>query len=169
MAEDTGRKKLFEDLLGHDLEEGDLPTEVIVRETHGLNTEDYQAEVVSRDIGTTGESTKSCSTTNVMDVSGIFRVGQSGVAKFRLSDYFCRPLSLTEGRDFHRPIVFVATPYASRPTFVTAVPTIVADGGVDQYGNDVEIEVFTWDAAGNATGPVVLQFRCSVGFRSVEG
>lgn len=171
MAEDTEKKaknkKLFEDLLGHDLEEGDLPTEVVVRETIGLNAE-HEAEVVSREIGTTGASTKTFSTTSAMDVAGIFRVGQSGVAKFRLSDFYGRPLR-NIGREFHRPIIFTATPFAEGSVHVTAVPTLVDDNGVPDYQNDVEVEVFAWDAAGNASGPVVIQFRCLVGFSEFLG
>lgn len=141
MASERDLKKHFEAILGRELV-GGFGDEVALRETLGLYTTE-QGHATSRHIGVTGSATKHCGEMPLITVGGLTFVGADGKAELRLNDFHC------EGGRFLQPVIVVATPHASSPVFVTAVPTII------DSGNDVQIVLHTWSHDG-APAPNVL-------------
>jgi hypothetical protein len=107
--------------------------------------------VTSREIGTTGDSTKRCRREGALDVGGTSRTDANGTVEIRLTDYICQPPTPYE---FFRPINFVATPQSRAPVFLTSVQT--------PTGGDVAIMVFSWDANGSPLRNVSFDWRCFV-------
>lgn len=151
MAEEPSRQKDFERLIGHELE--DFPSEVLLRETLAY-THGHEADAMSREIGTSGPSTRACTRVLVDDVAGLAATDPTGTVKFLLKDYVCVEGGATT-IDFRYPIVFVATVIGNQPVILTSRQNLAGEG-------DVEIEVFTWDANGARKGSVPFGWRCMV-------
>ena len=92
-----------------------------------------------------------CYGTRLLDVSGFWFTGNDGKRTFRLTDFICHT-----GERFGQPINVVATPLSPTACFLTLNHTLVDDGA------DVEIEVWSWDAAGAAAPGVSFDWRCRV-------
>jgi hypothetical protein len=92
-----------------------------------------------------------CYQNNVMDVSGFATTGSNGQSIFRLTHFIC-----SNGEIFNHPINVIATPFSSKPFFLTVTHTLVNNG------LDVEIKVFAWDANGAAASDVPFNWRCRV-------
>jgi hypothetical protein len=104
-------------------------------------------------------NSKHCEATQLLDVSGIARTGNDGKSLFRLTRFFC-PDAFPS---FESPINVVATPLSSMPCFATVMFSLVDDG------QDVEIQVFTWDANGEAAVSISYDWRCRVVYREIPG
>jgi hypothetical protein len=95
-----------------------------------------------------------CDPTSLVDVSGVASTGSDATRQLRLSDFTC----LTD-LHFQHPINVVATPLSSTPCFVTLSHTLVNDG------EDVEIQVWSWDSGGDPAPAVSFDWRCRVATR----
>jgi hypothetical protein len=92
-----------------------------------------------------------CYQNNALDVSGFATTASNGQSVFRLSDFIC-----PSGEVYNHPINVVATPFSSKPFFLTVMHSVVNNG------LDVEIKVFAWDASGAAAPDVSFNWRCRV-------
>ncbi len=93
----------------------------------------------------------SCYGTRYLDVAGFATTGSDGTRQFRLTDFLCHT-----GERFGQPINVVATPLSDRPRFLTLRHTLVNDG------EDVEIQVWSWDTGGTPAASVSFDWRCRV-------
>lgn len=158
MTKQHDLKKHFEAILGREL----VPLEegvVVLRERIASYTTD-DGSTTSREIGTTGDSTKACGTADLLDVSGVAHTGEDGTTEFMLSEFFCD----FSGRDilsFRFPANFVATPRSLGPVFVTALATPTSDR------TDVRVRVATWDASGSPAPNTSFCWRCRVPYEIV--
>jgi hypothetical protein len=142
-------KKHFEAILGAEIEL-DFPGEILLRESVATYTEVSDGRLTSREIGTTGNSTKACARARILDVSGRARTSDDGTAELMLSDFFCG------SRDFTAPAVFVATPRAQSPVFVTAQASLTGDR------KDVRIKIATWKVSGSPAPNLSFNWMCRV-------
>lgn len=92
-----------------------------------------------------------CYQNNTLDVSGFATTGNNGQSVFRLTQFLC-----SSGEKFNHPINVVATPFASKPFFLTVMHSLVNNA------LDVEIKVFSWNANGAAAPNVSFNWRCRV-------
>ena len=92
-----------------------------------------------------------CYQNNALDVSGFLTTASNGQSVFRLSNFIC-----PSGEVYNNPINVVATPFSSKPSFLTVMHSLVNNG------LDVEIKVFAWDANGAAAPSVSFNWRCRV-------
>ena len=92
-----------------------------------------------------------CFQNNALDVSGFATTASNGQSVFRLSDFIC-----PSGELYNYPINVVATPFHSKPFFLTVMHSLVNNG------LDVEIRIFAWDAKGVAAPDVSFNWRCRV-------
>ena len=145
-------KKYFESILGRQLDI-DLDGELVVRERVGIDTVQLEGSLTARDIGTTGASTKVCSSVRVRDVSGTTRTGSDGTATFPLSDFHCGEIV-----SYIHPVQFVATPQSRSPVYLTAVQTLTGNR------QDVTIMVYAWDMNGTPAPNVSFDWRCRTPF-----
>lgn len=143
-------KKHFEAILGAELEL-EFPGEVAVRERIAAYTE-QEGEFTSREIGTTGKSTKVCAATGIQDVSGVAQSGKDGTAELMLSDFICVSSRLR----FDYPATVVATPRSESPALVTAraAPT--------SNRKDVRIRFETWNPDGSPAPRLYINWMCRV-------
>jgi len=144
-------KKHFEAILGRDLV-GPEAGLVVVREHVGAYTRD-KGQGMSREIGTTGASTRVCRNTDLLDVDGISFTGSDGSVTFLLSDYQCL------GDDdsallLHRPLIVLVTPHSSVPVFTTVETTLIRNG------HDARIIVSSWKPNGEPAPRVPFSWRC---------
>ena len=157
MGKNADLKKHFEGILGRDLEI-DIDGEVVVRERVGTYTHHLEGRATSRDIGTTGASTKACGQTRILDVSGVARTGTDGKVEFLLSDFHCADVGRVS---IEHPVNFLATPRSLSPVFLTAIRTVTGNG------RDVKITVSSWDPTGTPAGNTPFDWRCRVPYLPV--
>lgn len=156
MGKNAELKKHFEAILGRDLE-ADTGGRVVVRERVGTYF-DHEGRATSRDIGTTGASTKGCGNTRLLDVSGVGRTGTDGKVEFLLSDFHC----INDIR-IKYPINFLATPRSHAPAFLTTARTLTQDW------TDVKITVSSWDPTGKPAGNRSFDWRCRIPYEQIIG
>jgi hypothetical protein len=166
MSESAGPGRSFEELLNRPT--GEFADEVVLRERVSvwMSHLEGKPEAYStfREIGTTGNSSKSCGVTSLLDISGTFYTGANGTAEFLLTDFWCNEWFDFAGRHaFEYPVIFIATPQTNAPIFLTSLQVLVAHQNVAVPGpvNDIKLTVFSWDTNGNPTGNVVFDWRCS--------
>jgi hypothetical protein len=147
MTTKSETKKQIEAILGHEI--GDEAVQLFPF-----------VHAVALSNATPGETTlkhdliarpNTCYGNQIMDVSGLATTASNGQSVFRLSDFLC-----STGRVFHQPINVVATPFSSKPFFLTMIHSLLNNG------TDVEIKVFAWDANGTAAPNVTFNWRCRV-------
>ena len=97
-----------------------------------------------------------CHEAPLLDVTGIGLTDNDGRRTFRLRSFLC---SVTEKFTF--PMNCVATPLSLTPCFVTLNHTLINNG------EDVEIQIFTWDAAGAPAPRVSFDWRCRVELQQI--
>jgi hypothetical protein len=137
----------FAAILGKDLID---PTGgvIVLRDTTGHYSFSPEGQITSREIGTTGNSTKACGAVGLLDVCGVAATGSDGTVEFLLSDFFCGEFGI-----FSR-VNFLATPLSSAPVFVTVQRTVIV--------RDVRIKVFSWNADGRPAPGIAFDWRCRV-------
>jgi hypothetical protein len=150
-------KKQFELILGRPIDlDSDDP--VVLRESVALSTyfpdEDIQSEITSREIGTTGDSTKRCRGNSAVNVSGGASTGSNGIVEFLLSDFICNEDEFS----FTAPINVVATPRGRIPVFLTLTHSFITDG--QNVARDIKIKVFSWNANGNPAPNIGFDWQC---------
>jgi hypothetical protein len=146
MANKRNLKEHFEAIRGQEI---DVETEdVALREYISLYSR-ADGWRTSREIGTTGESTKACGETVLFTVGGLTRTKANGKVEFLLSDFHCGTI-----RAGH-PIIFVASARQRSPAFVTTFAQLAA-------GGDVKLEILAWDANGAPAANVGVSWFCQV-------
>ena len=157
MTKQRDLKGHFEAILGRELigpEEG----EFALRERIASYTTDI-GSTTSREIGTTGDSTKGCDTADLLDVSAVSSTCVDGTIEFMLSEFFCDFSGGNHYLSFQYPVNFVATSRTMTPVFVTAQAAPTNDR------KDVRISVATWDASGASAPNASFCWRCRVPYR----
>jgi hypothetical protein len=165
MPDERDLRAHFEAILGRDLVGGEL---VLLRERVALHAwhrdsppssqSAFPGGVTSREIGTTGSSTKGCGKHDVLDVGGRSRTERDGKVEFLLSDFYCT--SRREVVWLHEPVTVVATPQSETAVYLTTRRRLVGQSG--EPSTDVAIQVFAWGSDGSPAGPVSFDWRCFV-------
>lgn len=149
MASKLDLRKYFEAILGRefvDLSDG----EVLLRESTGLFSDDRGQEI-SREINSTGDSTKACGERRLLSVGGNTVTGTDGKAEFFLSDFHCNSIVPKN------PIILVATAQSQDPVFVTTRAFLIKrEDGV----KDVRIEIYTWEPTGTPAQFKLVKWFC---------
>jgi hypothetical protein len=147
MAAKIDNKKQLEELLGHKLGADAMKLinlfQSVASSTRSPGSTTKRHLLINRP--------NQCYQTELLDVSGFAVTGSDGTSTFRLSNFICHA-----GERFTQPINVVATPFSTTPCFLTMVHSLVNDG------DDVEIKVSSWDAAGAAAPLVAFNWRCRV-------
>jgi hypothetical protein len=158
-------RRHFEAILGHELEDI-FEGEIALRERIAVWSEKYDnGHITSREIGTTGQSTKACGNAGVFFIGGQTVTGSDGKVEFLLSDYHCFFARETGSSNIATfPIIFVATPQSREPVFVTTRTTAVFKGG---SFTDVKIEIYTWDHSGAPAKTKSVDWFCQLPFLSI--
>ena len=156
MPGEKNLKAQFEAILGRPLDL-DRDDPVVLRENVGVNTfmpsEDIFSKIVSREIGTTGDTTKRCQVHSVLNATGAGVTNSNGSLEFLLSDFLCT------GYTFIAPANMVATPRGRVPAFLTITHNFIRD----HLGRatDIKIKVFSWNATGAAAN-IPFDWQCIV-------
>ena len=154
MPENKDIKRALDDLLGEELTADQLQSiQLFLKVATWNRIEDGRVTKTSPIL-----AGKFCESQKLLEVSGVAATGAGGKVRFRLKDYLCLDL-LT----FDYPINVVATPLASKPVFLTVKHSLVLNAS-GTLGEDVNIEVFTWDANGAAAPQIAFNWRCRVPF-----
>lgn len=90
-----------------------------------------------------------CNDSTLLDVGGLSSTGADGTATVLVSNFVCNFHAYT----YSEPINVVATPRTASPVFLTLTHTLTP-------ANDIQINVFTWDANGNPAPDVSFDWRC---------
>jgi hypothetical protein len=154
MPENKDIKRALDELLGEELSADQLQNiQLFLKVATWNRIEDGRVTKTSPIL-----PRKFCEAEKLLEVSGVAATGANGKVRFRLKDFICLDL-LT----FDYPINVVATPLASRPVFLTVKHSLVMNAA-NTLGEDVAIEVFTWDANGAAAPQIAFNWRCRVPF-----
>ena len=92
-----------------------------------------------------------CYENDLLDVSSLSTTASNGQSVLRLTRFIC-----PTGDVFFPPVNIVATPFSSKPCFLTITHAFLNNGA------DVEIRVFAWDANGAAAPNISFYWRCRV-------
>lgn len=90
-----------------------------------------------------------------MDIGGKAATGADGKMRWKLSNYICDLGQII----IEEPIAFVATARSTTPVVMTTNTISV--------GNDLEIDVFSWDQSGNPSPGKRYSWRCWFNFPPV--
>ncbi|MFL7871944.1 MAG: hypothetical protein AB8I58_24155 [Anaerolineales bacterium] len=158
MGNDTDLKKHFEAILGQELV-ADVGNEIVLRDYVGVYFRTESGRRSSRDIGTTGSSTKRCGNVGVLTIAGLAVTGREGRVVRLLSDFHC------EKFDIARPSILVATPRSGSPVFVTTTTALVQTGGY----SDIRMEFATWTPSGNPAPNIAVAWHCITAYQELSG
>lgn len=166
MSNETDLRKHFEAIVGYELE-GDLENDVALRDTVSVYYRTKTGYRTSREIGTTGTSTKGCGETGVLTIGGLVRTGADGTATRLLSDFHCESdeARRRELVDIVRPFVFVVTPRSHAPVFATCRSSLVQTNG---FG-DIRFEIATFNAGGDPAAGIAVAWHCLAAYEEVIG
>ena len=92
-----------------------------------------------------------CVDSGALDVSGFAQTLANGQNVLLLSSFLC-----PAGEVFSLPINVVATPFSSKPFFITVTHSLINNGA------DVEMRFFSWDANGAQAPNIPFNWRCRV-------
>jgi hypothetical protein len=96
-----------------------------------------------------------CFAGQAMDIGGKSITGSDGKMRWTLKDYICEdPLMFIE-----EPVAFVATPRAAGPVMMTSTTV--------STGNDLVIDVFSWNTNGTPAASTRFSWRCWFNFPQV--
>jgi len=141
-------KKQLEALTGKDL---NVPEELFLKLWYPAGTYSYNEGFACwRNFFLPFPGRKSCSEATLLDVSGASSTAADGRLIFQISQFVCFP----QVHALAEPISVVATPRASGAFFLTQTHALVNND------TDIEISVYTWDAAGNAAPNIAFDWRC---------
>jgi len=147
MTTKSETKKQIEAILGEKLDDDAIQSIQLVQSV-ALST-NTEGRTTQRHLLIARPNT--CFGNHVLDVSGLATTGSNGQSVFRLTSFLC-----PAGEVFRQPINVIATPFSSKPFFLTMTHSLVGNG------TDVEIKVFAWDANGAAAPNVSFNWRCRV-------
>lgn len=153
----------FEAILGHEI--GEIEDSVFeLRERRAVWSEEFDnGHVTSREINTTGDSTKACASFAILSVGGLTTTDGEGKAEFLLSEYWCPP-QLPVAILFTFPIIFVATAQSTAPVFVT---TRTSEIFVNEAVADIRVKIFTWEPGGAPAKDKLVKWFCRLPFTRV--
>ena len=98
---------------------------------------------------------KFCGDARLMDVTGQAVTAGNGAVTFLLSSFICATrLSVLP------PVNLVATPFSTRPAYVTTQYKLVPDPAVPGAFVDLEITLLAWSPGGSPAPEVVIDWRC---------
>jgi len=156
----------FEAILGPELK--DLSDgEFVLRASTALWSQDTNGHITSREIGTSGDSTKVCVDSRILSVGGLTFTGLDGKAEFLLSDYHCAPNDSPGNIALNFPIILVATVQSQDPVFVTTRTSEVYVTGTSTI-TDVRIEIYTWESGGVPAKGQLVKWICQCPFRGLD-
>lgn len=148
-------KRHFEAILGRDLV--DLSDgEIMLRESTGLSSF-VQGQDTSREIGTTGVSSKACRERGLFSIGGLTVTGSDGKAEFLISEHHCHRAVPGDLVVPEHPVIFVATAQSAEPVFVTSRTFLAKDAdGLP----DLRVEIYTWEPGGAPAGTRLVKWFC---------
>jgi hypothetical protein len=106
---------------------------------------------------------KFCSSARLIDICASSRTDENGRTTIALRDFVCLA-EPAAGANFERlspPVFFVATPRTDTAVHVTHQVRVI--------DSEPTIEVFSWDAGGNATRRVPFDWHCCVQVFEIVG
>jgi hypothetical protein len=154
MAEATDLTGHFKAILGPDVAEELLGGEVAMREFTALSTLHVgpESQRTSREIGSTGSSSKACFTTSFLSIAGHAVTKADGTIAFALRDFHC-----LGGRfGFQHPVFVLATARRDAPVLVTVTTDLTILNGE----TDVRVSLFSWAPDGAPAGRVLVNWYC---------
>jgi hypothetical protein len=101
----------------------------------------------------------SCTTSELLDVSGTVNTSNTGSITFRLTSFLCPN---EPGRIYSNPVNIQAAPISTTPVFLTVTFSMVVASS-NTTASDIEITIFAWNANGRpASASVEVHWRCRV-------
>ncbi len=166
MSNETDLRKHFEAIVGYELND-DLVNDVALRDRVSVYYKTKDGHMTSREIGTTGASTKGCAETGILTIGGLVRTGADGVAAHLLSDFHCASDIGKQRQQVNivRPFVFVVTPRTHAPIFATCRSSLVQTNGL----GDIKFEITTWNANGDPAAGVPVGWHCMAAYETSFG
>ena len=113
-----------------------------------IHETDRTPVVFDPDIGGGDGIREICSFSNGIDTGGKSVTGSDGKTRWRLSHFICESGAIK----VEEPVAFVATARADRPVIMTSETVSV--------GNDLEIDIYSWDINGNPAPGTRFSWRC---------
>jgi hypothetical protein len=159
MAENKDIKKALDGIVGYELAEAELQAIEFYRKVAAWEQTDIPGAGFITKVSILPWLPKRCERHHLIDISSTTITSSDGKSKFLLSNFICPKLG-----GFDHPINIVATPVHPKPVFLTLQYSLVKANPNDQFGIDVEIQVFTWDDNGGAASGVRFDWRCRVAF-----
>ncbi len=101
---------------------------------------------------------RSCAASELLDVTASATTGSTGSVTLLINDYIC-PGDV--GRVYSEPVNIVATPVSTTPVYVTTTHSLVTTPP-STFVQNVQINIFTWDAKGAPAPNVTVNWRCRV-------
>jgi hypothetical protein len=101
---------------------------------------------------------RSCVESELLDVSGSATTGSTGSVTLLLNNFIC-PNDV--GRVYSEPVNIVATPASTTPFYVTVTHSLVTTPP-SPFVQNVQINIFAWDAKGAPAPDVAVNWRCRV-------
>ena len=89
-----------------------------------------------------------CNVGDGIDIGGKSATGSDGKTRWRLSNFICESAAI----NVDEPVAFVATARADRPVVMTSETVSV--------GNNLEIDIYSWDINGNPAPGTRFSWRC---------
>ncbi len=96
-----------------------------------------------------------CFSGQAMDIGGKSITGSDGKMRWILTNYICEDAL----RVIEEPVAFVATPRATGPVMMTS--------NTVSTGNDLVIDVFSWNADGTPAANIRFSWRCWFNFPQI--
>lgn len=112
---------------------------------------DHTPKIFDPDIGSGKGVPARCFSSHGLDIGGKATTNDAGKLTWKLSNFYCGQFEVSE------PVSFVATARSNSPVFLTS-RTI-------STGDDLVIDVFSWDISGNPAPTVAFAWRCWTDWR----
>jgi hypothetical protein len=113
-----------------------------------IHITDRTPVILDPDIGGGDSNREFCNVGDGIDIGGKSSTGNDGKTHWKLSNFICESSAIT----VDEPVAFVATARADRPIVMTSETVAV--------GNDLEIDVYSWDINGNPAPGTRFSWRC---------
>jgi len=157
MGNNQDLTKHFEAIAGRELA-GDMVNDFVLRDIVGVYYQTNPGRITSREIGTTGSSTKACGETRVLTIAGMVVTGEDGATTRLLSEFHCEsnPSQREVVISILRPFVLVATPRSRAPVFVTTSTSLVQTNNL----GDVKMRFSAWNAGGDPASGISVAWHC---------
>ena len=117
-------------------------------ESVSIHEVDRTPVFVDPELGAGDGIREKCFNSNGLDVGGKSVTSDEGKFTWKLSNFICEVGRL----NVSEPACFVATARSNSPVFLTSSTVSV--------GDDLVIDVFSWDTSGNAAPNVRFSWRC---------